>query len=504
MTSFSEVDGVPASGSEFLLRKILRDEWQFDGFVVSDWESVTEMIAHGYVRDEKHAAERSARAGLDMEMMSKSYQQYLAALIAEGKVSESVLDDMVRNILRVKFRLGLFEKPYREAGREKNIVTRDYLAKAKQAAIESAVLLKNNGVLPLAAKGNKVALIGPMADAPHEQMGTWVFDGEKKYSQVPLKAFKKALENQGTLHYAPGLEFSRDRSETGFAEALAAAEKSDVIVFMAGEEAILSGEAHSRANINLPGKQEALLQRLASTGKPLVLVLMSGRPNTISHLIDKVDAVLVAFHGGTMAGPALADLIFGRQSPSGRLPVTWPIEVGQIPIYYNHKNTGRPADDSKYVAMYDIPIEAWQSSLGNQSHYLDLGYQPAFPFGFGLTYSEFEYSGLKLDKTKIRLGETLKVSATIKNIGKVRAAEVVQLYTRDLVGDVTRPVRELKNFQKVTLAPGQSQTVTFQLHTDELSFHNIDMREVTEPGEFELWVARNASEGLKTRFSIVE
>jgi len=504
MTSFSEVDGVPATGSEFLLNKILREEWGFDGFVVSDWESVTEMIAHGYVKDEKHAAERAAKARMDMEMMSTTYEDHFAALIKEGKVSEKILDDMVRNILRIKFRLGLFEKPYRTAGREGDIVSDASLAKAKEAAIQSAVLLKNDGVLPLAKQGSKVALIGPMANAPHEQMGTWVFDGEKKYSRVPLDAFKAALEGKGKLNYAPGLEYSRDLSKDGFKKAIRAAKKSDVIVYMAGEEAILSGEAHSRANINLPGKQEDLLKALAKTGKPIVLVLMAGRPLTINHLLDDVDAVLVAFHPGTMAGPALADLVFGERSPSGRLPVTWPIEVGQIPIYYNHKNTGRPADNSKYVAMYDIPVEAWQSSLGNQSHYLDLGYQPAFPFGFGLTYSEFEYSNLQLSSKQLKLGGSIEVSATIKNVGKFAAEEVVQLYVRDLVGDVTRPVRELKGFQKVSLAPGQSKQVRFKLHTDDLSFHNLDMKSVTEPGEFHLWVASHAATGLQGAFEVVD
>ncbi len=502
MSAFNEINGVPATGNQWLLKDVLRGEWGWDGFVVSDWDSVTEMIDHGFVADEKGAALRAFNAGVNVEMTSKAYEHHLAELIAEGLVDEAWLDEMVRQILRIKFRLGLFETPHFAKNREAELLSPENLEKAKQAAIESVVMLKNDAhTLPLSQTGKTYAVIGPMANAPHEQMGTWVFDGRAKNSIVPLDAIRERV-GAAAVHYAPGLEYSRDRSEKGFAAALEAASESDVILFFAGEEAILSGEAHSRSNLDLPGAQNALIAELHKLRKPLVLIVMSGRPNTIQPQIAQSDAVLVALHGGNMAGPALADLLFGLASPSGRLPVTWPIQVGQIPIYYNHKNTGRPANDKDFVQMDEIPVGVWQSSLGNDSHYLDIGFRPAYPFGYGLTYSTFTYSDLQLSTDTLPMGGVLQASATIRNTGEVEATEVVQLYIRDLVGEVTRPVRELKGFQRVTLAPGAQQTVTFELHTRDLSFHNIAMQEVTEPGEFHLWIAPNAAEGLQGAFTV--
>ena len=503
MSSFNEIDGIPASGNKYLLTNTLRDDWGWDGFLVSDWDSIVEMIDHGYAADEKEAAKRAINAGLNMEMTSRSYEHHLAALVEEGLVEEAWIDEMVRQILRIKFRLGLFENPYHAKDRGEVLLLPENLEKAKKAAIESVVMLKNkDSILPLNKDQKQTyAVIGPLANAPHEQMGTWVFDGRGENSIVPVDAIRD-LVGDASVHYAPGLTHSRDRSENGFQAAMDAAENSDVILFFAGEEAILSGEAHSRSNIDLPGAQNQLIAQLSSLGKPLVLIVMSGRPNTIQTQVEQSDAVLIAFHGGNMAGPALADLLFGIASPSGRLPVTWPINVGQIPIYYNHKNTGRPASDKKFVQMDDIEIGAWQSSLGNQSHYLDIGFRPAYPFGFGLTYSTFEYSDLHLSSESIALGGNLKVSATITNTGNAIATEVVQLYVRDLVGDVTRPVRELKGFERVTLKPGESRKVSFTLHTKDLSFHNLEMQEVTEPGDFQLWIAPNAVDGLTAGFRI--
>ena len=504
MSSFNEIDGIPLSGHSQLLWDTLRGMWGFDGFLVSDWASITEMIDHGFVTDEKDAALKSFSAGLNMEMMTHTYEDYVPELIAEGLIDEAWLDEMTREILRIKFRMGLFEQPYRIKGREGEILKKENLEKAKEAAVQSAVLLKNkNQLLPLKTAGITVAVIGPMADAPHDQLGTWSFDGKEENSVTPLQAIRKMI-GEPAVRYAQGLRYSRSRSKDGFPAAIAAAQTSDVTLFFAGEESILSGEAHSLADIDLPGAQNELIQALSKTGKPLVVIVMSGRPNTISKLLLDIDALLVAFHPGTMAGPAIADLLFGVRSPSGRLPVTWPIEVGQIPIYYNHKNTGRPPNDVDFVPIDDIPYGAWQSSLGNDSHYLDIGFRPAFPFGYGLTYGEFRYSELKLDREELKLGDTLQASVVIRNIGEREATEVVQLYTRDLVGDVTRPVRELKGFQRVTLKPGQSTTVTFNLSTDELSFHNQAMQEVTEPGDFKLWIAPNASEGLEGNFRVVE
>jgi beta-glucosidase len=502
MTSFNDINGVPATANKFLLKDVLRDEWGFDGIVVSDWNSVTEMIAHGYAEDEKAAARRAANAGMDMEMTSRAYEHHLKALIEEGRFTEAQLDDMVRHILRVKFRLGLFENPGFDRNEEGIILSEANLAAAKEAAIKSMVLLKNEqDLLPLSKDLKKVAVIGPLADAAREQLGTWIFDGDKKDSRTPVPAIKSYLGKDKVI-FEPGLTFSRQKIKEGFAKAVAAAKKSDVILFIGGEEAILSGEAHSRGDIRLPGAQEELILELSKTGKPIVLVIMAGRPITMENILDKVNSVVMAWHPGTMAGPALSDVLFGEASPSGRLPLTWPKAVGQVPIYYNHVNTGRPADSASFVHIDDIPIEAWQSSLGNNSHYLDLGFKPQYPFGYGLSYTTFQYDNLKISKSAIALGETLSITADIKNTGSRAGTETVQLYVRDLVGDLVRPVKELKGFQQVTLEPGEQQTVSFSVHTDDLGFYNQAKEYVTEPGQFHLWVGKNAEEGLQGSFEI--
>lgn len=501
MSSFNELNGVPATGSKYLLRDILRDQWAFDGFVVSDWNSVTEMIPHGYAEDEKAAAGRAANAGLDMEMTSRAYENHLAALIEEGKVTEAQLDDMVRNILRIKIKMGLFEDPFFEPTNELNYHP-DHLAGAKQAAIESTVLLKNeNNVLPLKFENQKVALIGPLAHAPHEQLGTWTFDGEKEHTQTLWMALKNTYGDKN-VSFSEGLSFSRDKSRRGFADALEKARNSEVIVFAGGEEAILSGEAHSRANIDLPGAQEELIAELAKLGKPIVLVIMAGRPITLGSIVAQVDAVLMAWHPGTMGGPALVELLGGKVSPSGRLPVTWPKTAGQSPIYYNHKNTGRPPSDQSFVHMDEIPIGAWQSSLGNTSHYLDAGFLPAYPFGYGLTYASFEYADLHTDKQSYGMGDTVRVSFKLTNTGSKKASEVVQYYFQDPFASVTRPVRELVGFEKVSLEPGKSQSVEFSLPVSQLAFYNQEGRWEVQPGAFNFWVAPNALEGLQTSFVV--
>lgn len=502
MSGFNDVNGVPASGNKFLLKSILRDEWRFDGFVVSDWNSVTEMIAHGYCADAREAAFRAANAGLDMEMTSKAYEENLAQLLREGKLNEDQLNEMVRNILRIKFRLGLFEKPYVDRTRDNVVLSQPHLIAAKEAAIQSLVLLKNdNQILPLSKKISKVAVVGPLADAPHEQLGTWIFDGQAKDSQTPLTALQRYLGKDKVI-FTSGLAFSRDRSTKEFANAIAISKQSDVILFFGGEESILSGEAHSRADINLPGGQEQLILELKKTGKPLVLVILAGRPVTLGNIIDKADAILFAWHPGTMGGPAISDVLFGEVSPSGRLPVTWPRAVGQIPIYYNHNNTGRPADKKTFVQLDSIPIGAWQSSLGNNSHYLDLGFTPQYPFGYGLTYTTFKYENLKLSASKVSLGNSITISADVTNEGLRRGTETVQLYVRDLVGDVVRPVRELKGFRRIVLEPGKKETVMFTLHTDDLGFYNQTMKYVTEPGKFKVWIGQHADAGLEGEFEV--
>jgi beta-glucosidase len=501
MSAFNEVNSVPATGNRFLMTQVLRKEWGFDGFVVSDYYSIDEMVVHGYARDLRHAAELAMNAGLDMEMVGTSYDKNLAELIQQGKVSMAQLDEAVRRILRVKYRLGLFEKPYVDRSRKNVILNPAALVAAKQAAADSTVLLKNrNGILPLAEK-TKVAVIGPLADAPHEQMGTWVFDGQKKDSVTPLTALRSAL-GAGNVTYAKGLDISRSKSRAGFAAALTAARQADVVLFFGGEESILSGEAHSRADISLPGVQAELLEELHKTGTPIVLILMAGRPITLGPVLDQVQALLMAWHPGTMGGPALADILFGKISPSGRLPVTWPKAVGQIPIYYNHKHTGRPPIESQFTYMDDMPVEAPQHSTGNTSHYIDIGFKPEFPFGFGLTYTTFEYSNIRVSPAKIKSGGTLEVRAIVRNTGSRSATEVAQLYVRDVVGDVTRPVQELKGFERVTLKPGESRIVKFQLRTDDLAFYNRNMQLVTEPGLFNVWIGPHAGAGLQTSFEL--
>lgn len=500
MTAFNEINGIPATGNKYLLKDVLRDELKFDGFVVSDWDSVIEMITHGFAKDEKHAAQLAANAGMDMEMTSTTYENHLKDLIKEEKVSIQELDAFVKNIIRIKLRLGLFKTPYRDKNKGTNFYAKEHLVKAKEAAIKSAVLLKNENILPL-ANTTKIALVGPLADAPLEQLGTWIFDGEKEHTITPLDAFTKA---NITFKYVPALTHSRDTSKKQFNKVLNNVKGSDVIVFVAGEESILSGEAHSRATIDLPGVQEELIKELAKTGKPIVLVIMAGRPITITNIIDDVDAVLMSWHPGTMGGEALQEIIFGIREPEGRLPVSWPKEAGQLPYFYNHKSTGRPANKGNYVAMNDIPVGAWQSSLGNKSHYLDIGYTPHFPFGYGLSYTDFEYENLQASKDTIGFNEDLIVKVSIKNTGKRAGKEIAQFYIQDVIGSITRPVRELKGFQHVSLNAGETKEVTFKISSDELEFTNHKLVRAAEEGAFNLWIGPNAASGLKSTFYLTK
>lgn len=499
MTSFNDNDGIPSSGNDFLLRNVLRNEWKFDGFVVSDWESMSEMIKHGFAQDKKDVARISVKAGVDMEMVSETYVKYIRELISEKKVSMKDVDTAVLNILRIKYRLGLFQNPYVDEKAPSSIYSKEHLQKARQAAVESAILLKNaNNILPLNINA-KIAVIGPMANAPHDQLGTWSFDGDKNATITPLKALQTEYSTVNYV-YEPGLTYSRDKN-TNFEKAVQAAQSADVAVVFVGEEAILSGEAHSLSNINLMGQQSELVKALKSTGKPVVMVVMAGRPLTIERDLPYADAVLYNFHPGTMGGLAIMDLLFGKENPSGKLPVTFVREVGQIPMYYNHNNTGRPAQDW-IPALSDIPQEAPQTSLGNTSFYLDSGKNPLYPFGFGLSYSLFEYSHLQLSATEIPVNGSLVAKATIKNTSKVDGYEVVQLYVRDLVGSIVRPVKELKGFQKIFLKAGESKTVEFTLKASDLAFYGRDMIKKTEPGEFDIWIAKNSAEGLKGKFTV--
>lgn len=501
MTSFNDNDGVPSTANSFVLKDVLRKEWKYDGMVVTDWASALEMVNHGFCTDGKDAAEKSVNAGVDMEMVSETFIQNLKQSIAENKVSMETIDNAVRNILRLKFRLGLFDNPYVVTPQTVKYAEK-HLQTAKTAAEQSVILLKNeNQTLPFTDKIKTLAVIGPMADAPYEQMGTWVFDGEKEHTQTPLTAIKEMYGNKVKVIFEKGLDYSRDKNTAGIARAVSAARQADAVVVFVGEESILSGEAHSLANLNLQGAQSQLIKELAATGKPVVTVVMAGRQLVIADEVKVSDAMLYSFHPGTMGGPAIADILFGEVNPSGKTPVTFPRMSGQVPIYYAQHKTGRPANPTEML-IDEIPVEAGQTSVGCRSFYLDAGNSPLFPFGYGLSYTTFEYSNLSLASDKLTAQDTLSISFTLKNTGKYDGTEVVQLYVQDKVGSVTRPVKELKRFQRVTLKAGESTQVSLNLPVSELAFWGYDMNYTVEPGDFTLWVGTNSVEGLTKDFSV--
>ena len=501
MTSFNDNDGVPSTANSFVLKDVLRKEWKYDGMVVTDWASALEMVNHGFCTDGKDAAEKSVNAGVDMEMVSETFIQNLKQSIAENKVSIETIDNAVRNILRLKFRLGLFDNPYVVTPQTVKYAEK-HLQTAKTAAEQSVILLKNeNQTLPFTDKIKTLAVIGPMADAPYEQMGTWVFDGEKEHTQTPLTAIKEMYGNKVKVIFEKGLEYSRDKNTAGIARAVSAARQADAVVIFVGEESILSGEAHSLANLNLQGAQSQLIKELAATGKPVVTVVMAGRQLVIADEVKVSDAMLYSFHPGTMGGPAIADILFGKVNPSGKTPVTFPRMSGQVPIYYAQHKTGRPANPTEML-IDEIPVEAGQTSVGCRSFYLDAGNSPLFPFGYGLSYTTFEYSNLSLASDKLTAQDTLSISFTLKNTGKYDGTEVVQLYVQDKVGSVTRPVKELKRFQRVTLKAGESTQVSLSLPVSELAFWGYDMNYTVESGDFTLWVGTNSAEGLTKDFSV--
>ena len=506
MTSFSDLNGVPATANAFLLRQVLRREWGYRGFVVSDWSSIPQLSVHGLTAGDADAAQEAVVAGVDMDMASGVYAARLARLVEEGRVGVKVIDAAVAGILRLKFRLGLFERPYVEPATMPSVALDDRLRTAKQAALQSVVLLKNDAaILPLSKAGiHSIAVIGPLADEPYEQLGTWIFDGDPALSVTGLQGIRDLLGGDAEIRYVRALETSRSRSTTGFDAALEAACASDVAILFLGEESILSGEAHSRADIGLPGAQAELVRRVREAGKPVVAVIMAGRPLVLTNEIDELDAVLFAWHPGTAGGAAVADLLFGVESPSGKLPVTFPRAVGQIPIYYGQKHGGKPPSPETAVLIDDIPVRAPQASIGNTSYHLDAGYQPLFPFGHGLSYATFQYSKLQLDRPALRIGEALTVSVDVTNTSRVAADEVVQLYVRDLVGSVTRPVRELKGFRRLRLAPGETVTVRFRLGSDDLAFFGRDNTLIVEPGEFHLWAGGSSQTELRAAFRLVE
>lgn len=498
MCSFNDINGVPSSGNPWLNRTVLRDEWNYDGVLVSDWGSIEQMVSHGYSTDLRDAALKAVGSAVDMDMMSFAYINYLAELVLEGDVNIAVIDECVRNILRMKFRLGLFDNPYVESQGRRAFYCEDALATARKATAESAVLLKNNGILPL--KGIKrLAVIGPLADSGRDQIGTWCFDAEPERAVTPLQAIRGEYPDIEII-YEAGLAYSRDRDAKGIYRAVRAAKKADAVLCFVGEEAILSGEARSRADISLPGAQTEMVECLKATGKPIVVVVMAGRPLTVSRETELADAVLYSFHAGTMAGPGIADVLFGKIVPCGKLPVTFPRMVGQVPVYYNHKNTGRPANNITLID--DIPVDAVQTSIGFTSYHLDAGDAPLFPFGYGLSYTLFEYGTVELSSSKFTVGGNITASCEIRNTGTYDAHEVVQLYIRDRVASLVRPVRELKGFNKVFIKAGETATVEFRITVEDIAFWHQDGTFCAEEGEFDLWISGDSLSGIPVGFTL--
>ncbi len=490
MSAFNDLNGVPTSANPFTLTAVLRGEWKFDGMVVSDYTSVRELINHGIAANEKEAAERGLNAGVDMEMVSRLYNKYGAELLKEHQISLAAIDEAVRRNLRIKFRLGLFEKPYADEALESNsIFTPAHLAAARETAARSFVLLKNEGgLLPLGRTLKAIAVVGPLADSQKDVIGSWTGDGKPEDAVTLLAGIKSKVSPQTTIRYAKGCEVNDD-STSGFDEAVRIARDSDVVIVAVGESADMSGEAASRSSLDLPGRQLDLVKAIRATGKPVVVVLMNGRPLSIPWIAENVPSILETWFAGTQAGHAIADVLFGDVNPGGKLPVTFPRSVGQVPLYYNHKNTGRPPDaNNKY-----------------SSKYLDVPWTPLFPFGYGLSYTQFKISNLKLSaqRTLPLLGnDTLEVTVDLENVGKRTGDEVVQLYIRDVASSVTRPVKELKGFQRLTLQPGEKRRVEFKLTSKEFGFYNRDMKFVVEPGEFRIMVGPNSRDLIEAKFEV--
>jgi beta-glucosidase len=495
MASFNEISGIPSTGSKFLLRDVLKGEWQFDGMVVSDYTGINEMIAHGYAKDDQDAAQLALNAGLDMDMVGATFMNTLKKSYDEGKVSIKVIDDACKRVLDVKYDLGLFEDPYRysDEKREKATIYKpEFLDAALDVANKSMVLLKNSdAVLPL-KKEQKIAFVGPLVNDESHIIGSWAALGDRGGFAVSIKeGVTKLLGANAKVTFDNGVDFQKGETSL-ISTAISNAKNADVIVAIMGERENQAGEAASQTNIDLSTTQKSFLQELKKLGKPIVLVLMNGRPLTLSWENDNMDAILETWYPGTRGGDAIAQTLFGMNNPSGKLPMTFPRSVGQIPIYYNHKNTGRP-----YLGPTD-PEQKYKS------RYTDSDNSPLFPFGFGLSYTSFEYSNFKLSSPKIGFNEKLKISIDVANTGNYDGAEVVQLYIRDLVGSVTRPVKELKGFEKTSLKKGEKKTITFEISSGDLKFYNIDMKNEAEAGEFEIFAGGNSDAQSRGKFELVK
>jgi len=498
MNSFNDINGIPATGNAHLQRDILKGKWNFQGFVVSDWGSIGEMVAHGYSKDLKAAALSAITAGSDMDMESNAYRYNLAELVKEGKVSIDLIDDAVKRILRKKYELGLFENPYKysdDKRAEKALNNPENRKAALEVAEKSIVLLKNeNQTLPLSKSLKTIAFIGPMVKEYKANMGFWSVElpdvDYDKWVVSQWDGLQNKVGKNTKLLYAKGCEVDGDNKD-GFAEAVATAKQADVVILSIGERRDMSGEAKSRSDLHLPGVQEDLVKAIQATGKPVVVLVNAGRPLIFNWTADNVPAIVYTWWLGTEAGNAIANVLFGDYNPSGKLPMTFPREVGQVPIYYNHFSTGRPAPN--------------ENATGYVSSYIDLKNSPKFPFGYGLSYTKFNYSDLKLSSAKIKSNETIKISFQLSNVGKVAGEEVVQLYLQDKFGSVVRPVLELKDFQKVKLNAGESKTIEFTIDKEKLSFYNNKIEWVAEPGDFEVMIgASSADIKLKANFELVQ
>ena len=510
MSSFNEIDGVPATGNKWLLTDLLRKQWGFKGFVVSDYTSVNEMINHG-VGDLQTVSAMSLRAGLDMDMVGEGFLTTLKKSLREGKVTQKQIDDACRRVLEAKYKLGLFDDPFRyidEARMKQEVLTAERRKVAREIAAHTFVLLKNNSqALPLKRSGT-IALIGPLANDKSNMLGTWAVSGDPQMSIPVLEGMKNVGGAGVNILYAKGANISDDTlfakkvnvfgtrididkrsTEEMLTEALNVANKSDVLVVVVGEASEMSGEAASRTDITIPESQRFLVRALSKTGKPLIVVVMTGRPLALTEENELATSMIVTWHAGIEAGNAIADVLFGTYNPSGKLSATFPRNLGQVPIYYNHKNTGRPSAPN---------------SPKFQSNYLDVPNTPLFPFGYGLSYTSFAYSDFSINKKEMRASEKITASVTVTNNGNYDGEEVVQLYIRDIVGSITRPLKELKGFQKVFLKKGESKKITFTIGTNDLKFYNYDLKWVAEPGDFEVMIGTNSEQVSKTSFKLLK
>ena len=500
MCGFNDLNGVPMSANRWALRDVLQAELGFDGFVVSDWASTHEMVLHGNCADDREVALASSLAGVDMEMVSNAYDQHLVELVESGRVSRELIDGAVRRILTVKHQLGLFERPYTPAPATSVALSKGHLDLAREAAHASLVLLKNEAaLLPLRRHPSSIAVVGPLADDKHNPLGCWSFDGDRSATVTVVGALRERLGSLTRVEHVLGLPDARSFDTSGFDAAVDAVQNAEVAIAVLGEDGNISGECRSRAYLELPGAQSALLERLAATGTPLVLVVMAGRPLTLDRELAHARAVVYAWHPGTMGGPGIVDVLFGDVPPSGKLPITFPRTLGQVPIYYNHKNTGRPPKGTERGVPRGTPLDP----VDMVASYLDVEVTPQFPFGFGLSYTTFEYADVQVTPSRATLGERFEVSATVKNTGERGGTEVVQLYVHDRVGSVTRPLRELKGFIKLSLQPGESQRVRFALSGADLAFAGQDLVTRPEAGFFDVYVGGDSQARASAELELV-